>query len=157
MTDAEVKAGLTELHVTGLTIAGEAEGEPIEGKVFVGSVIRNRVKTPGRFGDSYDKVCLARSQFSCWWPWGGQANFEKVMARARMFVGDYAERPNLMTDVLRECLFVAEGIITNQLRDNSRSATHYMTKALFKSNPPDWAKGKTPIVEVGAHVGFRLT
>jgi N-acetylmuramoyl-L-alanine amidase len=155
MTDAEVKSGLTELHTVALTLYGEARGEPIEGKVFVGSVIRNRVKSPRKFGDSFDKVCLSRLQFSCWWSQGGQANYDVVMARARMFVGDYAERDRrLLDDVLQECLFVSEGIIGGQLRDNARGSTHYLTQALWKKAPPEWAKGQTPTIVVGSQVGF---
>lgn len=155
MTDAEVKAGLSELHAVGLTIYGEARSEQIEGKVFVGCVIRNRFATPRRFGDSYSKVCLAKSQFSCWWLFGGRANYDHVMLRARLFVGDYAERPaGVMDTALAESIFVAEGIIGGQLQDRARSATHYITKALWKAAPPLWAQGKTPVVECGSHVGF---
>jgi hypothetical protein len=155
MTDAEVKAGLTELHAVAMTLWGEARNQPVEGLVFVGSVIRNRVRMPGRFGATYDKVCLARAQFSCWWPVGGQANYDAVISRARLFVGDYAERPaGLMDAVLQEALFVAEGIIGEQLRDNSHGSTHYVTKALFKAAPPAWASGRQPVAEVGAHLGF---
>jgi len=157
MHDSEVKAALRDFHALALTLWGEARGEPIEGKVFVGSVIRNRVNKPGRFGNTYRAVCLARLQFSCWWKAGGGANYDRVMARARATVGDYADRSVLPRDPsFEECCFVAEGIIGGQLLDRSKGADHYMTSALFRSTPPEWAKGKTPIVTVGAHVGFKL-
>jgi hypothetical protein len=157
MTDAEIKADLDELHVVALTLWGEARGEPVEGRIFVGSVIRNRVQTPRRFGDTYDKVCLARAQFSCWLRAGGPENYAAVMARARLFAGDYAERPSGLLDAdLQEMIFLAEGIIGGQLKDNARGANHYCTSRMFSANPPDWAKGKRPIVEVGAHVGFKI-
>ena len=156
MTDTEVKAELTEFHVIGLTIWGEARGEPIEGKVFVGSVIRNRVLNPRRFGDTYDKVCLARAQFSCWFAYGGKANYDALMQMARAFAGVSA-RDGLPKDArLEECLFVAEGIIGGQLLDRAAGANHYLTKALLKAAPPAWAKGRTPVVECGSHIGFKL-
>ena len=65
LTDAEVKARLSDLEVTLVTLFGEARGEPVEGLIAVGSVIRNRVKA-ARFGSTYRAVCLARWQFSCW-------------------------------------------------------------------------------------------
>lgn len=157
MTDAEVKAAMPELFAVALTLFGEARGEPVEGRVFVGSVIRNRVSDE-RWPDSFGAVVFQRLQFSCWWKAGGEANYERVMRLARLFVDhDHAEpRDELRDPVLQECIFIAEGTIGGQLMDNSRSSNHYMTKALFQQAPPKWAKGKTPVVEVGAHLGFKL-
>lgn len=158
MTDAQVKAALNEYHVLAVTIWGESRGEPVEGRIFVGSVIRNRVNHPKRFGDSYDAVCLKRAQFSCWFEAGGQANYQAVMRLARQLVEvDHAESRAALTDpVWIESLFVAEGIIGGQLRDNSAGANHFLTKALYRIKPPAWAVGKKPVATVGAHIGFLL-
>ena len=53
---------LPQIELVGLTLYGEARGEPIEGIVAVGCVIRNRVKFEG----SFYAVCLKPRQFSCW-------------------------------------------------------------------------------------------
>ena len=45
------------------TVFLEASGEPMEGKIAVAEVIRNRAK---RSGESFDEVCLKPNQFSCW-------------------------------------------------------------------------------------------
>lgn len=157
MTDAEVKAALTEFFALGLTILGEAASEPIEGKVFVGSVVRTRVSTPRRFGATYEAVCLARAQFSCWWPWGGKENYARVLAQARRLLGDHAEASAVAKDpALDECLFVAEGIIGGQLKDRARGCNHYLTKLAYQTDPPPWAKGRTPDLAVGRHLGFKL-
>lgn len=158
MTDLEVRTALDDYHALALTIFGEARGEPIEGKVFVGSVIRNRVKRPKRYGDTYARVCLARAQFSCWWQAGGKANFDLVMAKARLVVdADHVDRASTPSDAaLEECRWVASGILSGALGDRALGATHYITRALWRSAPPEWAKGQTPSVEVGSHVGFRL-
>lgn len=159
MTDAEIKAALPEFYALALTILGEASGEPIEGKVFVGCIVRNRVReNKVRYGgNTYEGVCLKRAQFSCWFPWGGQANYDRVLAQGRRLLGDHVEIAVTPKDpALDECLFIAEGVIGGQLKDRANGANHYCTTALWKTKPPDWAKGRTPVVVCGAHVGFRL-
>lgn len=156
MTDAQVQAALSVREVLALTLFGEARGEPLEGKVFVGCVIRNRVRTVGRWADSYPGVCLAPSQFSCWSPAGGSSNYAAVMTLARAFVGDFHDRPTI-TPLLRELIYLAEGLVGEQLQDNAQKANHYCTRALWQSaRPPSWTIGQTPVAEVGAHVGFFL-
>lgn len=156
MTDSEVRAALDDYHALALTMYGEARGEAVEGQLFVGCVIRNRVKSPRRFGDTYTKVCTARAQFSCWWPFGGRENYALVMARARAIVdADHAER--LPPDpILRQCLYLASGILSGELTDRAQGATHYLTRALWTSTPPAWAAGRSPLVQVGRHVGFAV-
>jgi hypothetical protein len=39
--------------------------------------------------------------------------------------------------------------------DPTDGAVSYMTERLFKSDPPDWAKGREPQVRIGAHVFWR--
>lgn len=156
MTDSEVRAALDDFHALSLTLWGEARGESVEGQIFVASVIRNRVKVPKRYGDTYAKVCTARAQFSCWWAFGGAANFRDLMARARAIVdADYAER--IPADPpLKQCRWIASGIISGDLLDRAAGSTHYITRQLWTTAPPDWAKGQTPAITVGSHVGFRL-
>lgn len=159
MTDADVKAELAgkEFLVLGLTILGEASSEPIEGKVFVGCIVRNRVLSKRRWPMTYDGVCLQKWQFSCWLADGGAANYARLMVQAHRLVGDHAEASAIPKDpALDECLFVAEGIIGGQLRDRAEGCNHYVTKALFKADPPAWAKGRPPALEVGHHLGFKL-
>ena len=52
-------------------INGEARGESFRGKVAVGAVVLNRVKSPG-FPNTIREVILQEGQFSC--IWDGQAN-----------------------------------------------------------------------------------
>lgn len=47
------------------TLAGEARGEPMEGRKAVAHVLLNRERT-GRWGSNLAQVCLAHAQFSCW-------------------------------------------------------------------------------------------
>lgn len=52
-----------ESYVPIMTIALEAQGESMEGQVAVGEVIRNRANKARR---TFEAVCLAKYQFSCW-------------------------------------------------------------------------------------------
>lgn len=146
---------MTDSEVTGLTIFGEARGEQTEGRIAVASVIRNRLRD-GRWGDSYEKVCLAKAQFSCWGQSGGGANYNTLQAIAKGLIDPTAapKMSDYEADVLRECFWIADGLMTNQFRSRVGAATHYLTASLFRMDPPKWAKGKTPLLAVGQHVFF---
>jgi hypothetical protein len=60
----ETRGGLN--NVMARTLWGEARGENEVGMSAVASVIMNRVSKGGWWGDSIDKVCLKKFQFSCW-------------------------------------------------------------------------------------------
>lgn len=157
MTDQEVRDRLTDFGALTLTLFGEARGESVEGLIAVGCVIRNRLKTPRRFGSSYKAVCHGRSQFSCWWSFGGVPNYERVYAMARATVEQRdLPLPESMLPVYQECCFIAEGIIAEQLRDRVGNATHYYAPAAMvpKGKVPDWAAGLTPTAKVGSHLFF---
>lgn len=154
MTDADVMAALSDFDALWLTLYGEVRSEPIEGIVAVASVIRNRVGK--RFGDSYKVVCLAPKQFSCWND-GTDANHARLMEKARLVVGDYAERSTQSPDpIVRQLKFLAQGIMNGDLLDRSKHADHYMTTELFIAKPPAWAEKQTPTCYVGAHAFFAL-
>lgn len=157
VSDEVTRTALSELHTLALTIFGEAAGELIEGKVAVGCVVRNRVLDGRRFGRTYKTVCHRRAQFSCWWRFGGEANYNRVMAVARAFVAGVG--PPLATRelaVLQECLFVAEGIIGGQLRDRVNGATHYYAPDAMvpRGRVPDWAASRIPSAKAGRHLFF---
>ena len=147
MSDPDLIDALTPLQIAGLTIYGEARGERIEGRVAVGCVIRNRV-IAGAYGKDYRGVCLRPWQFSCWRVEGGAANYHTVMLAAQSI------RIGREGPALRECLWIAEGLVKNHLQDIVRGATHYMTRELWESKPPKWAVGLTPVIGIGGHVFF---
>lgn len=150
MTDLEVRNALTDQQAFVLTLWGEARGEPIEGKVAVASVIINRWKVPNRYGKTIRGVCHARAQFSCWWRFGGVANYEAVMLRANGVRTGHA-----YTDPLwRECEWVVDGLLTGAVRSRVGASTHYLTTSLLKSAPPAWATTKKPDYIVSAHSFF---
>lgn len=144
---AQILAALSPLQVVAMTIWAEARAEPIEGEVAVGSVIRNRLLRPKRFADTWAGVCLAKWQFSCWIPQGGQANYQMLMAKCEAALGGVQPWP-------AQQLWVAEGILSGVLEDRVAKADHYY--ASWMPKPPAWAKGLTPTVVLGAHRFYRV-
>lgn len=145
--DAAIKAKLTSTQVVAMTIWAEARAEPIEGEVAVGCVIRNRVLRPQRFGDTWAKVCLAKWQFSCWIPQGGEKNYRMLMARCEASQKGDQPWP-------AQALWIAEGVINGAIEDRVAKADHYY--ASWMLTPPKWAAGKTPVAVIGAHRFYQL-
>jgi N-acetylmuramoyl-L-alanine amidase len=139
---------LTDHHALACTLWGETRGESIEGKIAVANVIRNRLKS-GRWGDTYRDVCLWPWQFSCWKPQGGKENYEQTRRMAYRLTQD--EKPD--DNVLRECLWIAHGMVGEWIQDSVKGATHYHTADM---NPrPYWANGKTPVCAIGKHLFYK--
>lgn len=137
---------LSPLDVLALTIYGEARSEPVEGKIAVGNVCRNRLKT-NRWGASYERVCLAPLQFSCWSQAGGAANYAALQGLAHQIMDGHPP-----TDpVLAECYWVASGIQSGAAQDNVHRATHYFVTA---SPIPKWAIGQLPVCVIAHHSFF---
>ena len=120
------------------TLWGECRGEPFEGQVAVGYVIRNRALQGGWWGSTIGEVCLKPYQFSCW-------NNDDPN-RARLMTVDY-EDPNFVT-----ALGIAALLATLRLPDYSRGATHYVADYI---TPPDWTKSLVPTVKLGRHQFYK--
>ena len=137
---------LTPMDYVALTIYGEARGEPIEGKIAVANVLRNRRRS-GRWGTSYASVCLAPLQFSCWTPKGGAENYATLSELADRL--GYAGTPD--DPVVRECYGVAAGLEA-WIRDNVAGATHYHVATM--RTVPKWAAGRDPVARIGDHLFY---
>jgi hypothetical protein len=141
---------LSEPQVVGLTLFGEARGEPVEGRIAVANVIRNRVVAQRRtFGLTPRDVCLKPWQFSCWRQEGGAANYGDLLSAARLL-----SRGVLAGPMLRECLWIAHGLLDRQFGDSVHGATHYLTAELFARNRPVWSVGHDPVCHVNSHLFF---
>ena len=149
MTDTELIGQLSDFDTLALTLYGEARGERVEGRVAVGCVVRNRVKAK-RYGADAKAVCLAPRQFSCWLQHDAahKANYHEVIWAAR------ALRQDNLGPVLKECVWIAGGLLDDSLQDITRGSTHYITRALWESHPPKWLVGQTPKIGIGNHVFF---
>lgn len=137
---------LTDVDIATVTLWGEARGEPIEGRIAVACVLRNRV-ADGRWGDTYTDVCLAPKQFSCWNE-GRDANHAAVMVlvedlKAGRFVND---------PILKECYWIMQGVMNSIVRDRVPHATHYYAASMRE--PPAWADDADLVARVGNHLFY---
>lgn len=154
MTRDELRAFLAPLPdeaILGLTLYGEARGEPIEGIVAVGCVIRNRMQdAKARWGKTYREVCLKRAQFSVFNPDDSDPNFLEMIKAATILMAP-SPKPS---PALEQCSWSALGIARGALLDNTKKSNHYHTSALQPR--PSWAQGFAPLAQRGAHVFYRL-
>lgn len=135
----------TEAQRVAATLWGEARSEPVQGIIAVANVIRNRVKNPGWWGDSYSGVVLAPKQFSCWSEAGGERNYQRLLG----FMQLLAAGTPITDPSQRECIGIAHLVIGEYLRDNTKGSTHYHTATLAPR--PKWAKGQVPVIQAGNH------
>ena len=156
MTNDEARVLLTAQDVVALTMFGEARGDgrdgsSVEERIAVGCVIRNRLRTPARFGTSYQLVCLKRWQFSCWLE--ADPNSETLWNHARAI----ASGINILDSILKETHFLALGIVGDEILDRTGGATHYYApRSMVPVNSmPDWAVGKAPIARIGTQLFFK--
>jgi spore germination cell wall hydrolase CwlJ-like protein len=110
---------LTDDIVLTLCLWGEARGEEKNSKIAIASVIKQRVKVGGWFGNGWKGVILKNKQFSCFN--SNDINLKKILGVAENFSKILAKNK-----VLRECHAVAWGIITGVI-DPSIEATHYLS------------------------------
>jgi len=143
---------LDDKQIMGLTIYGEARGEPDEGKIAVGSVILERVDKKSWMGKSIQEVCLKPYQFSCYLP--NDPNFPQL----KNIANDWDNQYNI-SQVLQNCYGIASGLIDGSIpRTPEIAEAHayqYLTVALLNSpNCPSWVKSMKEVCRVGAQVFF---
>jgi len=117
-------------------IFAEAAGEPYEGKVAVGCVIRNRVKSP-RWPNTYEKVIYQYKQFP-----GVNSPLWYLF-----------DKDNELTEeeqkIKQQCLEIAKKILLNKQPDITCGATHYYNP---KKASPSWAKKMKITRRIGNHI-----
>ncbi len=145
MKPEDVIKALTDLETLFLTIYGEGRGEPVEGQIAIGNVIRNRFrKAP--LNTTYKEICLAPLQFSCWNH--SDANYPLLMEMAMILV----HGESIKDIVLRQCVCIARGIKDDEILDNTHGALNYMTSQLFHSpKRPAWALNAKVVRPIGNH------
>ncbi|MHA2642940.1 MAG: cell wall hydrolase [bacterium JZ-2024 1] len=130
-----------EVAAIALTIAGEAAGEPRNGQIAVGWVIRNRVAK--RYGVDYIDVVTAPRQF------------EPVhdCLSGRQQVCDRMER-----NVTGDIVLIAQGVYSGIYPDTSEGATHFYsptTQAALGRPAPSWSRTMTLTTTIGNHKFYR--
>lgn len=155
-----IKAALDSTSVLAITVDAEARGDwregfsSVEERIACGSVIRNRVMRGTFGGSTYQRVCWAPRQFSCWAPLEGESNFKRTIAVARYVLGRGPWPTNANEHRLfDETLFLAQGIVAGVILDQTGGATHYYAPKAMKpaGRVPTWAKGK-PARQIGSQL-----
>ena len=140
---------MTERLALGLTLYGEARGEPLDGQLAVASVIANRVRD-GRWGHTFAAVVSARLQFSCWnTDDANRALLARLLEQLATPVGAAA----LQSDTaLQRCLWIADGVLAGVLPSTVKAATHYYAVSI--RDTPRWARSGQLVGRVGHHLFF---
>lgn len=144
--------GLSDVDVLALTLYGEARGEPVEGRIAVACVIRNRVNAdlgndgkPDWWGEGYAGVCLKPSQFSCW------NDRDKNRPLLDTLAAKCAAGSPILDPGFQECRWIAAGVIDGLVLPRVGRATHYYADYL---QPPAWAAKATLVARVRSHLFF---
>lgn len=141
---------LSDTAIVGVTLYGEARSERIEGRIAVANVLKNRLKA-GRWGRTYRSVALAPKQFSCW-NLGTDLNSQRVLNAVRLLTQS-PDPPVPTWAMLRECLWIADGLMWARFASNVGAATNYYAPAAMvpPGRVPDWAVGLEPVAVIGSH------
>lgn len=143
-------APLTDDAIHGLTIYGEARGEPIDVIIGISCAIRNRVTDDkARWGTDYRSVCLSKGRFGCWAPNGGADNHQTVLDAAALLLTGAPAPP-----LLEQCAWIALGVGRGAILDTVKGANHYHPVAMYPR--PIWATGYVAVVQKASTLFYRL-
>ena len=120
----------SDLDVLFGTIDGEAEDQPVDGWIAVGSSVANRAATaatrPHLFGDGSIKgACLMPEQYDCWSP---GKDHDRIMA---------LDLDNL-SYTQQQIMHTTQQILSKQVSDPTFGATYYYAKQI---PAPSWVSG----------------
>jgi N-acetylmuramoyl-L-alanine amidase len=132
---------VTDRDAIGLTLYGEGRGEGIQGLIAIAWVLRNRVRL-GRWGTTYEAVCLAPKQFSCWNAKDANSSILKAI-----LAGAPAQDPA----VLSQCYTLADVLLAEPLIDKLAGARHYYAAS---AAPPKWAAQGVLVASINGHKFF---
>lgn len=131
---------LPDRMVLALTIWGEARGEAVEGQIAVACVVRNRL---AKHAGTISGICLAPEQFSCF-----NDDSPEIGAMQRVATAMMTKEP---TPSIAQAIWIADGVISGAVIDNTRGATHYLTTDLLRAHPPSWAAKQPVLTVIGRH------
>ena len=152
MTPAEVRQVVRLLPartVLGLTLWGEARGEPATGQAAVAWVIKNRAAARRQ---TIQTVCLAKWQFSCWWE--DSPNSTALYLRSeRVLSGTVIAEPHWL-----HLLQLATQVLVGAVPDPTGGADHYLTTTLYRGDDaPTWSRAMPVVATIGRHTFLRDT
>ena len=137
---------LSDDELMALTIWAESRGEPLAGKVAVGTVILNRVSHRSWDGRTIREVCLKPRQFSCFNDNDPQR--DKIIE----IVNDF--QAALDKDIaLKDCHIIAQGLIKGVIRKDEdlvkAKCCQYLTTAAKEHC--NWWKKMRFVKRIGEH------
>lgn len=143
-SEPRIARGMSDTEVLARTIWAEARNGGAVGMANVAHVIVNRATNPRWWGNTIRGVCLARSQFSCWWV--ADVN-QKRMLEALPADPSYAS-----------ALRIAGQAVEGQLGpDPTKGADHYYApRGMDGGNVPRWADPAKLTLESKGHRFYRL-
>ncbi|MBU0959748.1 MAG: cell wall hydrolase [Nanoarchaeota archaeon] len=140
--DTKLFGKLADGDLLGLLMYLEGRGEPIEGRIAIANVVRNRVNKSE--SKSYFAIITAKNQFSCFNSNDPNYGIGFNMA-TDMFSGKV---PEDLTRKFQECRWIAMGIVNNSILDNTKGALYYYNPKVCK---PYWAKEMLITTIIGHH------
>ena len=123
-----------------ITIFLEASGEPIEGQVAVGCVIKNRCVKHTK--NDLHSTILALKQFSCW----------NDPTRGISLYRDLSSLSVRDRKIFSQCFWVASGVLCGEILDNVGGADHYYAWRLVR---PLWAMKMKKTRTIQNHVFYK--
>lgn len=144
-TNTPIDIDQPSLDILARTMWGEARGEGVMGLRAVAHVVINRVQIARAqngswWGNTIIDVCRKPFQFSCWNP--NDANYKRVQT---------IDARNPEFRVCRDLIPLV--VATLPANDPTYGATHYHRYDM----KPFWARGRTPVARIGAHVFYALS
>lgn len=127
---------MNDTEVLARTLFGEARANDVEDAEAIACVIMNRVgyrNWPGTISE----VCLQPWQFSAWN--ANDPNRNRIL-RAERGASKWFDA----------CWQIAERAVKGEVRDRTRTSTHYHTRAVA----PKWSRNKSPAHETQGHLFF---
>ena len=123
----------------------EARGEPVDGQIGVGSMVRNRVNEKHIPENSYFLVMTDEKQFSCFNT--NDKNYTIGMNMVKELVEGHS--PEDLTGMFKQCFWISGGIVNGALLDNTKGAVNYYNPKLCN---PVWAYKMVKTCKLGNHV-----
>ena len=137
---------LEEWQLLGLCIEREAKGEPLDGKIAVGTVVLNRVKLRDWDGKTIHEVILKPWQFSWTMPEAGSDYYNHAHWIAANWVDAYRKNA-----CLRECCRIANGLFDGTIPQDPDLAglgcCQYLNPKTAKATKEKWLKAGMKVVK----------
>ena len=127
---------LEPLDLLRVLILGEAEAEPLFGKLAVAQVVKNRMLAV-RYPNDWVKVMLDTEQFPCFLP----EFFRPETLKTRRSDNNW-----------KESHFAAFGIFYNYVSDVVDGSTRYH----LEDETPFWSRGFAPVMHIGKRLFYNL-